>query len=191
MPARRILVTTRCPDAATLQRILSFNDGFFRRVAGVSDAAAFDRFHSCPDAFHCVVEEGVPSSTDGVRIYGFFVLLPLSPRGVDRLRGRVIASSRQLREQDLATFDTIAGLYLSVVCADGRFARAAAITGCIDTVARLYRTTGVRTLFVRAATKEGAQMLTRLTNEVFEADRTVHEVNLAPFDAVLRSYPRR
>ena len=187
MPVRRNFVTICCPDAATLQHVLRFDDGVLGRIAGISDTDALERFHSCPDAFHCVVEESDANSAgEGKAVHGFFILLPLTSGCVDRLRARAITSSRQICALDLATSEAPAGLYLSVVCARGRFARVAVIAGCMDAVGTWYRTKGVQVLFVRAATEEGAHMLTRMTNEVFNADRTIHEVNLSAYDAVLR-----
>jgi hypothetical protein len=173
------LVTIRCRDAAMLQELLRFNDGFLHRIARVSDADAQERFDACPDAFHCVVDERGAT-------HGYFILLPLSASCVAKLRGGEITSSREIRTCDLASHDAPAGLYLSVVCANGWFARTAIIGACLDRVAMLYRTAAVQSFFVRAATKEGAHMLTRLSQETFHADGVIHEVNLATCDAALR-----
>jgi hypothetical protein len=176
---RRELVTIRCRDGAMLQELLRFNDGFLLRVAGISDADALERYHACPDAFQCVVDE-----RDA--IHGYFILLPLRAGCVARLRAGEITSSHEIRICDLASSDALVGLYLSVVCAKGWFARAAIIGACFERVAMLYRRFAVPSFFVRAATEEGAHMLTRLSNETFLADRVIHEVNLAAYDAVLR-----
>lgn len=172
----RDFVTIRCRDAAMLQELLSFNDGFLQRIARVSEADAQERFDACPEAFHCVIDERGA-------IHGYFILLPLSAGCVARLRAGDITSSREIRTRDLASHDAPSGLYLSVVCANGWFARTAIIGACFDRVAMLYRTTAVQSFFVRAATKEGAHMLTHLSNETFHADGVIHEVNLSTCDA--------
>ncbi len=188
VPARRRLLTIRCPDAATFRLVVRFNDGFLGRTAGISDAEALERFQSCPDAYHCVVDgRDAQKGEKPVPIHGYFVLLPLTMDCVGRLRAGSISSSQQIRTRDLARAGTAAGAYLSVVCANGPFARVAVIEGCIDAVAELYRTTGMQYLFGRAATEEGARILTRVIGQVFKADRIIREVDLSAYDGILRS----
>ena len=184
---RSSLVTIHCPDTATFRRVLQFNDGFLGRVAGVSDADALERFSRCPGAFHCVVDpEDAPDG--GARpLYGYFILLPLTSECVSSIRAGTITSSRQIRNQDLACSGSLGGIYLSVVCAAGPFARSAVIAGGIKAIADLYHVRGARHLFVRAATGEGAHMLTRLTGQEFHADGVIHEVDLSAYDEILRS----
>lgn len=125
-----------CADEAMFQRLLELNDGFLVRAAKMSAEEWTARFRRCPEAFHCVLRRG--ESVD--ELSGYFVLLPVNETCRDALRGGTIAAGSQIQLSDLVrSGETIAAVYLSVVCASGPRAQKAAIDGVIDALRRLTR----------------------------------------------------
>ena len=168
-----------CADEAMFRRLLELNDGFLVRAAKMSAEEWTARFRRCPEAFHCVLRHG---SVD--ELSGYFVLLPVNETCRDALRAGTIAAGSQIQLSDLVRpGETIAAVYLSVVCANGPRAQKAAIDGVIAALRVLYAR-GVRLLFARAATATGARMLERLSGTTFEADGRIHTIDMAEYDLI-------
>jgi hypothetical protein len=148
----------------------------------MSEQALRDRFRRCPSAFHCVLRA---AATGEDELVGYFILLPLNHNCCEALRAGTIKSGREIQLLDLAgSGEEMQGVYLSVVCAIGPRAQSAAIKGIVATLRELHARKNVRSLFVRASTEAGAQMLERLSNTAFEADGRIHSIDLARYDLI-------
>ena len=171
-----------CRDEAMLEEILRFDNSFLARVAGMTDEDVLIRFRHCPTAFHCIVGQADDGSP---RVRGYFIILPLTFACAAAIRRGEITSGKQIRPSDLALPDQPAeAVYLSVACAAGPRPRAALISAGTDVVRTLYWNRGIRFLFARAATVAGARMLTRLTQERFDPDGVIHEIDVARYYSV-------
>jgi hypothetical protein len=155
--------------------MLHFHGDFLPSIARMDAALVVARFRQCPQSFYCVVDAAL-------RLHGYFIVLPINADAVAALRAGRIAAGRHIDETHLAcSGSAAAAVYLSVVCATGARAQAAAVRGAIDVVRRFHRVNGARFLFARAATIAGARMLQRLTNRTFLPDGRIHEIELADY----------
>lgn len=166
-----------CPDEQTLAEILRFNGDFLIAASNMTAEAVRERFQRCPTAFQCVRHDSA--------LHGYFVLLPLTPPCVEAIRAGRIEGSRQISASDIAADgESVDGVYLSVVCARGPRAQAAAVAAIIARLREFNRVQAVRSMFVRAATGPGARLLQRLTGIEFAADGRIHEIDLTGYPAI-------
>ena len=168
-----------------LGELLQFNNGFLSSIAGLHPDVVVARFRQCPQSFYCVIDSSVPAH----RLHGYFIVLPINSDAVTAIRAGRIAAGRDIDETHLACGENApaAGVYLSVVCAAGPRAQAAAVHGVIDVLRRFHRVNGARFLFARAATVAGARILQRLTNRTFLPDGRIHEIELAEYPLMTSS----
>jgi hypothetical protein len=178
----RTLETVQCADEVMLGRVLDLNDGFLLRAANMTEDAVRMRFDRCPTAFRCLVTRGEAGADC---LAGYFILLPLNEGCCEALGAGMIKTGRDIQPLDLAAAgERIAGVYLSVVCAIGHAAQAAAIFGVIEALRDLYSSKDVRVLYARAATKAGAHMLARLSGTEFEADGRIHAIEMSQYPLI-------
>ncbi len=177
-------VCSPCRDEAMLQDILRFDNHFLARAAQMTDEEVVLRFRQCPTAFYCILE----TVGDSTFIRGYFVILPLTGACVAAIRRGDVTAGKQIRPSDLAASNQPSeGAYLSVVCAVGARARAALIAAGVQAVRSLFRDRGIRFLFARAATPEGARMLARLTEQKFAPDGAIHEIDISRYSVITSS----
>src|SRR5689334_19293097 len=177
----RNLVCSPCADDAMLEEVLRFEDRFLARAASITDDEVRRRFRRCPTAFHCILN----TANDTPELCGYFILLPLTSTCAAAIRQGIVTTGRQIGLSDLVPQQEAAeAVYLSVACAVGIRSRAALIGAGIDAIRHLYEHRGTRALFARAATAEGARMLTRLTRERFTADGVIHEIDLSRYETL-------
>jgi hypothetical protein len=166
LPERGNWTVFASPDERTVRELYHLNDGFFGRVAEMSEEDVVRRYRICPHAFNVVVRE---------RIEGYFVLLPLTGSAAESIVRGEICAGRQLDAVHLAAgWESAEAMYISVVCAIGPRAQVRTVTALVERICSIHATNrSVSQAFIRAGTVAGLRALERYAKRKCAADSTI------------------
>jgi hypothetical protein len=156
--------------SASLERITDFDDSYVLQsdldeICNLGRTAIGDN-HAQKDLLTCRLQKCphiIRKVTHGAntKIQGYYIVYPLTTRGVRRIQTQQVSSGKSLIDSDICTnFRTAKGVYISMIFGRGMVARAAALFH-LKTHLRHLRSMNshLQAFFAKPSTKAGLRLL--------------------------------
>jgi hypothetical protein len=171
-------VAMPCPDEHMAHQIYALRHCFYAKATDMPEDALLLRYRHCPQAFHVVMK--VSADSRAASFEGYYVLVPITDECVEAIARGHIQAGRHLRETDVVLDPKarVHAAYVSVVCGNGPRAQLATVNALVAEIDKLRRYRGLRFVFVRPTTSEGAYALRRYAGREFISDGKIQRVDL-------------